>query len=330
MVQYHMFSHLKKFFPIIGLILFLYTIYILDVQNIVQAFLSINPLFLLISLPLTIPHVLIRNKAWVLIQKEQNIQIPFWTSLKIFLIGYFYGSITPSYVGQLMRIPYMKEETNEPYGKLFINSFLETTLHVLSLYGMIFIGSLLILGLFPQMLYLIIAWLVILAVIIVFFIKKERGEKVFHFLVRYFVPSRLKSYFTQFFGTFYHDFPQLRRLFLPAFIAMFTWIIVFSQEYLIVIALDLDIPYLYFLLLFPIANAAGFLPISFAGLGTREFTAVVLFSTLFNVPGEQMFVVSLLGFIITDLVIGLIGFFVAMIDARSKGVTMKKMIPLIK
>jgi len=233
MVQYHLFSRLKKFFPIIGIFLFIYTIYILDIGKIIEAFLSIEPVFLLIALPLTIPHILIRNKAWLLIQKEQNIHIPFWASLKIFLIGYFYGSITPAYVGQLMRIPYMKEQTNEPYGKLFINSFLETTLHTLSLYGMIFIGALLVLGSFPHLLYLIIAWFIILTVIIAFFIDRKRGEKAFHFLVRHLSPSRLKPYFTQFFDTFYHDFPTVRSLFLPGFIAMFTWIIVFSQEYLI-------------------------------------------------------------------------------------------------
>jgi len=330
MVSNRLFSQLKKFLPIIGIFLFIYTIYMLDLGKIVDAFLSINPLYLLISLPLTLPRLIIRNEAWLLIQREQKIHIPFWTSLKIFLIGYFYGSITPAYIGQLMRIPYMKEETGEPYGKLFINSFLETTLHTLSLYAMIFIGALLVLGTFPQLIWLIIIWFVILTIIIGFFIDKKRGEKVFHFLIRYFIPSSLRPYFTRFVDTFYHDFPKLRGLALPVFVAMFTWIIIFSQEYIIVIALGLDIPYLYFLLLFPVANAAGFLPVTFAGLGTREFTAVLIFSTLFGIPGEKIFVVSLLGFIITDIVTGLIGFFVALFDARSKGVSMKKRMSLIQ
>jgi len=329
-VSRRLFSRLKKFFPVIGVILFVYTIYMLDIDKIIDAFLSINPFYLLITLPLTLPRLLIRNTAWQIIQREQNIHIPFWTSLKIFLIGYFYGSITPAYIGQLMRIPYMKEETDEPYGKLFINSFLETTLHTLSLYGMIFIGALLVLSSFPQLIYLIIIWFSTLAVIITFFIEKTRGEKAFHFLIRYFTPSQIRVYLIRFVGTFYHDFPKARRLALPTFVAMFTWIIIFSQEYILVIALDLDIPYIYFLLLFPVANAAGFLPITFAGLGTREFTAVIIFSTLFNIPGEQIFVVSLLGFIITDIATGLIGFFVALLDARIKGVSLKRSKPFFK
>lgn len=302
----------------------------LDIGKIIEALLSINPVFLFISLPLTIPRLLIRNEAWQILQREQHINIPFWASLKIFLIGYFYGSITPAYIGQLMRIPYMKEETDEPYGKLFINSFLETTLHTLSLYGMIFIGALLVLSSFPQLIYLIIIWFAFLTVISIFFIEKNRGEKAFHFLIRYFTPSHFRVYLTRFVDTFYHDFPQVRRLALPTFVAMFTWIIIFSQEYVLVIALGLDIPYVYFLLLFPVANAAGFLPITFAGLGTREFTAVIIFSTLFNIPGEKIFVVSLLGFIITDITTGLIGFFVALLDAHTKGVSLKQRKPFFK
>jgi glycosyltransferase 2 family protein len=329
-VSRRLFSHVKKFLPLVGVILFIFTIYMLDIDKIIDAFLSINPIYLLISLPLTLPRLLIRNTAWQIIQREQNIHIPFWTSLKIFLIGYFYGSITPAYIGQLMRIPYMNEETDEPYGKLFINSFLETTLHTLSLYGMIFFGALLVLSSFPQLIYLIIIWFAILTVIIAFFIEKTRGEKAFHFLIRYFTPSQLRVYLTRFVGTFYHDFPKFRRLALPTFVAMFTWIIIFTQEYILVIALDLDIPYIYFLLLFPVANAAGFLPITFAGLGTREFTAVIIFSTLFNIPGEKIFVVSLLGFIITDIATGLIGFFVALLDARTKGVSLKGRKPFFK
>lgn len=312
----NIFKHVKKFLPLIGIFLFFYTLYTLDVGKVIQLFLSVPPFFILLSLPLTLPRVLIRNYAWTLIQKEQRIHISFRQSLKIFLIGYFYGSITPGFIGQLMRIPYLKEKTGEPYGKLFVNSFIETTLHTLSLYMMIFLGSLLVLGTFPNLFLIIILWILILSVILVYFIKKERGEKLFHFLISYFIPSKFKKYFYRFIETFYHDFPSVKKLLIPTLLGALTWIIIFTQEYFIVLALHLDIPYYYFLLLFPVANAAGFIPITFAGLGARELTAVVLFSTLFHVPGEEIFVVSLLGFIITDLFTGFIGFLCSITETR--------------
>jgi glycosyltransferase 2 family protein len=310
------FSYVKKFLPLIGIFIFIYMIYLLDVHAVIEAFLSINPLFILLALPLTIPRVLVRNVAWKMIQEQHNIHIPFWDSLKIFLIGYFYGSITPSYVGQLMRIPYMKEKTKNPYGKLFVNSFLETTLHTISLYGMIVIGAILVIGTLPDLLYIAILWILILSLVLLFFIKKERGEKVFHFFIKLLIPSSLKDYFYQFVDTFYNDLPHVKNLIAPVLVGMVTWIIIFSQEYLIVMGLDLPIPYLYFLLLYPVANAAGFLPITFAGLGTREAVAVFIFTSLYPVKGPEILVVSFLGFIITDIFTGFIGLLVALKESR--------------
>ena len=310
------FRKVKNFLPLIGIFIFFYIIYNLNVNEIINGFLSISPFFIILSLSLTIPRLIIRNYAWWLIQKEQKIEIKYFQSLKIFLIGYFYGSITPGYLGQLMRIPYMKERTGQPYGKLFTNSLIETIVHTISLYAMMFFGALLIIGTFPELIVFVVIWIIILSIILIFFINKNRGDKLFNILIKLFIPKKLKDNFFKFKGTFYHDFPNIRKLLFPTFLGILTWIIIFSQEYLFVLALGLDINYLYFLLLFPIANAIGFIPITFAGLGTREFTAIILFSTIFMVPEEKIFVVSLMGFLITDIVTGFIGFLLSLTEVK--------------
>ena len=305
------FRKAKKFLPFIGIIIFIYTIYALNISDIIDAVLSINPLFLLLSIPLTIPRVLIRNYAWKLIIDEQNIQISYWNLLSIFLMGYFYGTISPGYLGQLMRIPYLKEKTNEPYGKLFFNSSIETIVHTTSLYLMMFIGAIIVLGSFPQLFTITVSWLIILSIVLLIFIRKNRGEFIFKKLIHIFIPKSIKIYLQDFVKSFYTDFPRIKKLLLPTFLGLFTWIIIYSQYYLVIMALNIPIPYLYFLLLFPVANLAAFIPISFAGLGTRELIAVILFTTLFSVPDEKIFVVSLLGFIITDIITGLMGLLIA-------------------
>ncbi len=308
----------KKFLPFIGISIFLYILYTLDVEKIIDAFFSIHPIYIILSLSLTIPRLIIRNYAWQLIQREQKISLHFFQSLKIFLIGYFYGCITPSYIGQLMRVPYLKEVTKQPYGKLFVNSVLETVIHTLSLYGMMIIGALIVIGTSPEIFWITIIYLLILGAILFYFLKRERGEKLFYALIKYFIPKKLKNNFNKFVSTFYADFPSIKKLILPLVIGLFTWIIIFSQEYIFVFALGVDIPYLYFLLLFPIANTAGFLPITFGGLGTRELTSIFIFSTLFNAEAEKIFVFTLLGFIITDLCTGFIGFVLSLTETRKK------------
>lgn len=315
------FKHLKKFLPIVGvLILILYVYFRLDIEKIKIIIRSIEPihlsLYIVLALSLTIPRVLIRNTAWQLILKEQKIKVGFWQSLKVFLIGYFYGSFTPGYLGQLMRVPYLKEKTNEPYGKLFVNSSIETVVHTFSLYIMIIIGAILVIGTFPQLMYFSILWILIVIGILLFFIKRERGEKLFYTLIKFLIPKKLKNDFNRFVDTFYIDFPKIKNLILPLIIASFTWIIIFSQEYIFVIAFGLEIPYIYFLFLFPVANVVGFIPISFAGLGLREITAIEIFTLLFAVEREEVLIVSLMGFLITDVVTGFVGFLVSLTETR--------------
>ena len=310
------FRKLKPFLPLIGIILFFYLLYTLDINQIITAILSIPPSYLLVSAVLTIPILFIRTYAWTLILKEHHIRLRFFQAMKIYLIGYFYGSITPGYLGQLMRIPYMKEKTNEPYGKLFVNSVLETTIHTLSLYALMLIGAFLIVGTQPFLFIVVALWLFVVIIVFWYFTRKERGEKIFFALIRYLTPKQMKPDLNRFVTTFYHDFPKIRKLILPFLIGIITWVIAFTQQYLIVLALGLTIPYLYFLLLFPIANTAGFIPITFAGLGVREFTAIFLFSTLFHITGEKVFVFTLVGFLVTDLLTGFYGFILSLTEPR--------------
>jgi uncharacterized protein (TIRG00374 family) len=309
-------NKIKLVLPFIGLIILVYIVYSLDTQKIITSFLSIEPIFIVYSLLLTIPLLLIRNVTWQIILKEQKITVGFFYSIKIYLIGVFYGSITPGYAGQLMRVPYLKEKTGEPYGKLFINTIIETFVHSFSLYGMMFFGAILVISLLPEILPITIVLLLAFALLAIYFTKREWGEKFFKVIITYFIPRKIKIHFNALVNTFYNDFPRFQVMILPFLLGIITWVIVFSQEYLILLGLGLEIPYFSFLLLFPIANVAGFIPITFGGLGTRELTAIFIFTTMFPVAEEQILVLSLVGFFVTDLFLAFIGFILSLTESR--------------
>jgi len=318
-VRDKLFKYLKKILPFIGLIFFiLYITFSFNFTDIKEAFLRVSPIFIFISLVLTIPGVIIRNYAWQIVLKEQGIQISFLQSLKVFLIGYFYGSFTPGFYGQLMRIPYLKEKTRQPYGKLFVSTFIEITIRGFSVYLMILIGGLIFLSFIKEIFYVILVWFIIFSSVIFYFIKKERGEKIFYLLVKYFIPKRYKVSLNSFISTFYNDFPCIRVLIIPVLISVITWVLIFTQYYIFVITLGLQIPYIAFLFLFPIANVAGFIPITIAGVGIREITAITIFTTIYNVTKEEILVVSLLGFIIIDIVTGFVGFLLSLTETVDK------------
>ena len=315
------FRQAKKFLPLIGIIVLIIIIFSLDVEKIKDAFLQIHPIFIAFALALTIPRLLIQNYYWRMIQKEQKINISFFQSLKIFLIGYFYGSWTPGFLGMVMRVPYMKEKTDEPYGKLFVNTFIEVILRQVAIYVMIAAGLLIIIIEFSDLeitktLPIIVGIIIFIqAIILFYFIKKERGERFFNVLVKRIIPKKLKDPSFRFVETFYKDFPKMRRLVIPFILGLMTWVIIFSQEYIIVYALGASIPYLSFLLIFPVANIAGYIPATFGGIGFRELTSIIIFSRMFGTDEEVILVFTLIGFILTDLFLGFVGFLVSLTES---------------
>jgi len=323
-VKKNLFKYARKFLPLIGIIILAYLFYSLGLEDIKNSLLSIHPIYILFALSLTLPRVLIRNYAWQMIQKEQKIKLTYMQSLKIFMIGYFYASITPGFFGQIMRLPYMKEKTGEPYGKLFINSLIEVTLRQIAIYVMIVIGIILIIEtffaveIFRLIILIIIIAIIVTAFTLLYFIGEKRGDKLLKILVKYFIPKIFKGTTYGFIRTFYKDFPRITRLIIPFLLSFVTWVIIFSQEYIIVIAIGADIPYLSFLLLFPIANIAGYIPITFAGLVTRDFVSILIFSTLFGVKESDILVFTLIGFIVTDIFTGFLGFIVSLTETRKK------------
>jgi uncharacterized protein (TIRG00374 family) len=113
------------------------------------------------------------------------------------------------------------------------------------------------------------------------------------------------------------DFPDVKKLIIPFLLGIPTWIIIYTQIYILGLSLDIEVPYFVFLMIYPIANIIAFIPITAAGLGTREATLVFLFS-FFGMPPEKAIVISLAGHILTDVVTGFYGFIISIFEAKDK------------
>ena len=153
----------------IGIIILIIIIINLDLEKIKTAFLSINPIFIILSMSLLLPIMIIRTYVWQIILKEQKINLSFYQSLRIYMIGFFYSTITPGFLGHLLRIPYIKEKTGEPYGKLFVNIFIDTTIRTIAEYLIILIGILIIFTTFPEIFAIYIVFFTIVGLILYYF-----------------------------------------------------------------------------------------------------------------------------------------------------------------
>ena len=308
-------NQLKKVVPIIGIIILVYLIANVGTGKIITAFLKISPSYIIIAASITIPRILITNQQWQLILKKQKIRISKIKSLKMLLIGYFYALLTPGNSGQLVKTLYIKDETDEPLGKLFINCVIHTVVIMLPTYCMMLIGAFLISDKIPEALPLAFVAVLVNLAIYAYFIKKERGEKTLNLLIKRFIPKKLKKYFTGFVDTFYNDFPPLKSLILPFLLGFVCSVLFYSQFYIIGLSLNITIPYFTFIMIYPIAIVISSLPITFNGFGTREAALVVLLS-VFGVPWENAIVLSLAGYLIVNLPVSISGFLVSVAEAK--------------
>jgi len=317
---------LKKFMPFIGIVLLIYILIDIGLQDILSALekLKNSPIYIILAVALTLPRILIRNFQWQYILRKQKIFVSYIKSLKIFLIGYFYGAITPGYMGLLIRVPYLKEETNEPIGKLFVNNVILSAISTLPLYFMATLGAFVIASqklpetflINPDLIPIIACIILTVQIsIYLFFIKKERGMKALRFLVKLAFKKKFQYILKRFIENFYRDFPSLRELIVPILLAVPGWVIIFSQIYILGLPLGITkVPYFDFILLYSIANLIAFIPITSGGLGLRELTLITLLDT-YGIEANIAVVIGLTGHLITDVLTGFYGLIIALFEA---------------
>lgn len=323
---------LKKILPFIGIFLLLYIIYDIGLDDIFSTLnkLISSPIYIVIAAVLTLPRLLIRNVQWQYIQKKQKIFVDYIKSLKIFLIGYFYGAVTPGYSGALLRVAYLKDETDEPVGKLFVNVFALSAINTLPLYFFASIGAFLIVSqrlpenffIDPDLIPIIaFIFLIFQLLFLFFFVKEERGMKVFKFLVRLVFIKKIRSLIKRFVETFYKNFPRIRDFIVPFLLAIPCWLIMYAQIYILGLPLGITkIPFFDFFLLYAIANIIAFIPITSGGLGLREITLLTLFNT-YGVEASVAVVIGIAGHLVTDVLTGIYGLIIAFFEARNNKTT---------
>jgi hypothetical protein len=223
----------------------------------------------------------------------------FWYLFKVHLIGIFYAAITPGCVGTLARIGYINEESGEKIGKCFSNVLIDGIVDLIGLSILAICGSIILIKYSPILLLVTSILLIFILSSFLFFMKEEKGKKLYR-VIKIFIPNKFENMADESFQSFYEQLPAAKELALPLLIAIFDWILVYSQAYIIAHSLSINVPYFYFITIYPIATIVGYLPITIGGLGTREATLVSLFSTW--VTPEKVVVLSISAYIFSTLI----------------------------
>jgi len=302
---------ITKVLPLIGIAIFLYLIYNIGINNLISAFKITNYFYFLLAIISVILVFFFLTYKWHLLLKLQKYNISFKKTLKIELISIFYGFITPARAGSLIRSKYLKELTGKSLINASSNTIIERLLDITTIIMFSFLGIILFLNYFSGWLNAFLIFTLIFAIGAIIFTKKSITEKFLKLFYKFLLPKKYNDKAQECFEEFYKEMPKKRKLIYPFFITILTWIITYTISYFVALSLGINLPYYYFITLYPISTILGMLPISPSGLGVREATLVGIFST-FGIPTEQIIAMSLISTILGSVIPSTIGFILSL------------------
>lgn len=298
-----MLDYAKKLLPLIGIIIFVYLIIGIGVENIVNSFVSMQPFYLAAALALLIPYLMLQTYKWMYIAKKQGIKLDYYYLFRLYLIGQFYGVLTPGRLGTFIRIWYLKDMTKKKFSECSSNVILDKIIDILVTGAMAIIGIILLIEHLSGFLLFAVAMLfVIILAVFLFFMKRGCSRTFFRFFYRFLVPGKLKKMAKQTFNSFYETLPGIKSLVIPFILSVLSWAVSFSLGYVIILSLGITtVPYHIFITVLPIAMIIGLIPITISGWGTREVTLIALLS-IFNVSPGDIIVLSIMNFVLIGII----------------------------
>lgn len=294
---------------LLGLVLLVVLIWRLDTTEIVHALSRVDPLALVAIALLNIPMVLLKSFRWQIVMRSQRI---FYNVVPAFLAYFgsiFIGLLTPGRMGEFVKALHVSQDRGVSSGEAFSSVLLD---RLFDLYALLLVGgfALWYLPVGEQVnRVLILALSVALAVgPLLLFLHEQTFELIRSQGARFGRAGR------KLFGPdgwvieLRRGVQKLQMPWLVVGIALTiaAYLIFFGQCYLIALALDLQVSFMYTSFAVAVGSLVTLIPISISGLGTREAAVVVYLGTL-GVPSEVALTFSLLVFAVFYLAGGVMG-----------------------
>ncbi len=306
---------IKKYLPILGIFIFAYLLIKLDISKVFNEIAKVNINFLVIAIALSFFLIVMQTLKWFIIARQQKINVPFLEAVKINLIGFFYGFITPAKVGNIIRANYLKKYSDNKIGKGVGNFILDKVLDLCSLVFLMIMASFFFRNIISIKWILPVILFALLIIILIILMNERLSRKLFVGMgkvIGRLIPEKFKEKIRDGFHSFYNDKPKNKYVLVFFLVNLFTWIILYLAMYFIGLSLEINVPFIYFLIIPPVATLVAQIPITIGGIGTRELTMIGLFGLL-GIEATKVFSMSLISLFLGDIIPGIIGFLFSVI-----------------
>ena len=276
--------NLKRFVSIVvsvAILLYIYTQ--IDLDNLIEVFQNCDRLMLTISLAMVIPITLVTS--WRLQQLVPQRSIGFLEANRLILGASVLNMVLPSKMGDLAKSYFMAERSNISGSLALSISIFEKACDLLSLLLWCVFG----LVLYPAKDGLF--WTMTIGVLLGFMMgllllsSQQFANWFFRFTIK-FAPKTIgkklqimQASWSEMHQYFWSDRQQL---WLITSTSVFTWFLHLLQIWLFILALKAVVPFFVSLALSPLSILAGLLPLTFAGIGTRDAALIYFYQDYFS------------------------------------------------
>ncbi|WP_230742987.1 lysylphosphatidylglycerol synthase transmembrane domain-containing protein [Methanooceanicella nereidis] len=266
----------------------------LDINTIINTVLKMDFKLLLLTIPFIILLYIIKTKKWLILLDSIDIKIGFLEAFKIYLIGTFYGVITPAKVGEFTRSFYLQQKKSQTIPTILVD-------RITDIVTLLLLSIVLILALFNnnELINLIIL-MIVLFISAIFIVTNKRIVTMIFKLFKI-NDDHKENYFV----TFNRIIKNKKALYYVLLLTFCYYMVNMFIFWLIIKSLNPALNEMLALSL-PIIIIMGNIPITVSGLGIREFVSVLIFSLLNEEPAYG-FSASLILYVITCLIPGLGG-----------------------
>lgn len=251
-------------------------------------------------------EIAIKSLRWRCILSSLGIFISKISSLNLYWLGIFLGVVTPGRAGELIKV-YFLEHKGYSVFRSFFSIILDRTIDILIL---LFLGLLISFFFLREIgIYIIFFGIILLFFIIFIFLivdQKSCLHKFFGRLIKKIFPFDFNDYNHFTLSKFWQGIKGLKKKEIIYFFVylIIGWFFYFFARYVVALSLGLDLSFINIVIISISVAIANILPISVAGLGTREVAVIYLFN-LFGLNREIALLFSLLIFTIDLMVVSL-------------------------
>ena len=270
-----------------------------------------SPLWFFAAVLLNAVQVHIKVERWRFLLRNQGYHYGLGKAYAAFMGSVYIGMQTPGRVGDVLRIQYLRHDIDMPYSEGLASVVMDRLGEIYALLGFVAVGVAYFAGaLSPELSYVAWGGVVVIALAPLVLFVKGWAEVTMGRLYRRFAREEHASGLASFLTALRSFLGRPLLVLLP--LAVFPFLVNYTQGWLLAHSLSLDISYFQVMCMMAVTSMLGLIPISVAGVGVREAFLALVFPMLGLLPAEgvafglcilfvQYVVIMLAGFVFWQL-----------------------------